>query len=246
MDWFKKKDRNEPVKLINITQGSFPRCEAETFFNDPNAVITTLKESNEVICESIKEPKEEWIWVEGYKGTDKDIKCKGFQYTIDTQYDIPEEKVAECVSGFHLCLKLNDVFSFYNIGESNRFFKVKALVRKADVEKYGEVNQTYLGIYRKDKLVAKSIIFMSELTQDEILKDTKVELLNQTYKDLAIKCDIKEAINVYHKNTLIEDGYSEAFANYIINQGWFDKTHAIGSMKDVSMDMKVLFILQSK
>lgn len=193
-----------------------------------------------------EEPKEEWIWVEGYKGTDKDMKCRDFQYTLGAQYDMPEEDIKECTSGFHLCLKLDDVFNYYEIGKANRFFKVKALVRKTDVEQYGSIMHNYLQFYKNNKLVAKSIVFISELTQDEILKGTEVELLNQTYKDLAIECGIKETINVYHKNTLIEDGYSETFANYIINNSLFDKAHAVGSMKGVSMDMKVLFILQTK
>ena len=194
----------------------------------------------------ISEPKEEWIWVEGYKGTDKNMKCRDFQYELDVQYDMSEEKVKECESGFHLCFKLDDVFNYYDIGKANRFFKVKALVRKTDVEQYGIIKQSYLQFYKNDKLVAKSIIFISELTQNEILKGTEVESLDQTYKDLAIEYGIKETINIYHKNVLIEDGYSEAFANYIVNHSLFNKTHAIGSMKNISMDMKVLFILQAK
>ena len=211
----------------------------------------------EQVCEEAKaiddamesvteEPKEEWIWVEGYKGTDKDMKCRDFQYTLGAQYDMPEEDVKECESGFHLCLKLDDVFQYYNIRSSNRFFKVKALVRQSDVDKYGIIEHDCYQVYRRDKLVAKSIIFISELTQDEILKGTEIEPLEQKYKDLAIERSLKEAINLYHQNTLIEDGYSEAFANYVINNNMFDKAHAVGSMPDVSMDMKVLFILQAK
>ena len=194
-----------------------------------------------------EEPKEEWIWVEGYKGTDKDMKCRDFQYTLGAQYDMPEEDIKECTSGFHLCLKLDDVFSYYDIGKANKFFKVKALVRKSDVDQYGTMEYGYYyQVHRRNKLVAKSIIFISELTQDEILKDTIVESLDQKYKDLAIEYDIVLARNLYNKDVLMEDGYSEAFVNYVITQGLFDKAHAVGSMKDVSMDMKVLFILQAK
>ena len=151
----------------------------------------------EQVCEEAKaiddamesvteEPKEEWIWVEGYKGTDKDMKCRDFQYTLGAQYDMPEEDIKECTSGFHLCLKLDDVFSYYDVGKANRFFKVKALVCKSDVDQYGTREYGYYQVYRRDKLVAKSIIFISELTQDEILKDTDVESLEQKYKDFAI------------------------------------------------------------
>ena len=87
--------------------------------------------------EPTSEPEEEWIWVEGYKGTDKDMKCRDFQYGLGVQYDMPEDQeIQECESGFHLCLYLSDVFHYYEVGCGNRFFKVKALVRKVDKESY--------------------------------------------------------------------------------------------------------------
>ena len=217
--------------------------EVQGISDDIKSIVeeTTTQESS-----STPEPEEEWIWVEGYKGTDKDMKCLDFQYTLGAQYDMPEEDIKECTSGFHLCLKLDDVFSYYDVGKANRFFKVKALVRKSDVDQYGIMEYCYSQVHRRNKLVAKSIIFISELTQDEILKDTVVESLDQKYKDLAIECDIVSAKNLYNRDVLMEDGYSEAFANYVITQCLFDKAHAVGSMKGVSMDMRVLFILQAK
>ena len=210
-----------------------------------DAIKEVTNSTKDALESEAQEPEEEWIWVEGYKGTDKDMKCRDFQYELDKQYDISEEEVKLCESGFHLCLNLGDVFAYYSIGGSGRYFKVKALVRKIDVEEYGTYQRDYFHLY-KNKLVAKSIIFISELTQDEILKDTDVESLEQKYKDLAIECSIPAAINVYNKDILIEDGYSEAFASYITKNRLFDKAHAVGSMPDVSMDMKVLFILQGK
>lgn len=47
---------------------------------------------------------DEWVWIDGYKGTDCDMKCRGFQYEIGKQHDIVGD-VKECVNGFHLCLK---------------------------------------------------------------------------------------------------------------------------------------------
>lgn len=190
-----------------------------------------------------EQPEEEWVWVEGYKGTDANMCCRGYQYEIGKQYDMPDdEKIKECESGFHLCLKLDDVFGYYKIGEGNRFFKVKALVLLRDKESYGRYN--WWSISSNDKLVAKSIVFVSELTRDEILKDTKVENLPEQYKDSAIKNSINDAIVEYHSKILIEDGYSAAFADSIIKSGLFKKAHAAGSQSDLSMDMKVLWILR--
>jgi hypothetical protein len=194
------------------------------------------------------EPEEEWIWVEGYKGTDKNMCCREYQYELGKQHDMPEdEEIKECVNGFHLCLTLDDVFKYYQIGYGNRFFKVQALVRKADADQYDQnVCSSYYGLFdvsTKDKLAAKSIILVSELAIDEILKDTDAHSLPQEYKQMAIDCGIESAIVNYKINTLVEDGYALAFATHIVNNDKFDIAHVVGSQKDLSMDIKVLSIL---
>jgi hypothetical protein len=189
-----------------------------------------------------EQPEEEWIWVEGYKGTDANMCCRGYQYELGKQFDMPDDaKIKECENGFHLCLKLDDVFGYYNIGEGNRFFKVKALVHKKDYDTYGEY--TWYSLSKKDKIASKSIVFVSELTRDEILKGTGVEKLPEQYKDNAIKNSINYAVAEYQSDTLIADGYSVAFAASIVKSGLFSKAHAVGSQSDLSMDMKVLWIL---
>lgn len=201
-----------------------------------NKAIESLKETPE----TTPEPEEEWIWVEGYKGTDEYMRCRDFQYELGVQYDMPEgQKIQECESGFHLCLYFRDVFDYYGVGCGNRFFKVKALVRKADRENY-QIKSFYSGL---NKLAAKSIIFTSELTCDEILQYfDAVKNLPENYKKLAIDVSIDYAIRQYRINTLIEDGYSELFATYVTSIGKFEKAHALGSQNDLSMDVKVLSI----
>ena len=196
------------------------------------------------------EPEEEWIWVEGYKGTDVNMQCNGYQYELGVQHDIPDDqKVVECECGFHLCLTLHDVFGYYDVGAGHRFFKVKALVRKSDKYRYGTYEKckdsygyTITG-NRYDKLVSKSIIFQSELTCDEILKSTDAANLPTEYKKMAIEFSIKNAVDEYKAHTLLEDGYSKPFAAHIIKVNKFDIAHAFGSQNDLSMDMKVLGIL---
>lgn len=196
---------------------------------------------------------EEWVWVEGYKGTDKDMKCRDHQYELGVQYDMPDDAtIKECANGFHLCLNLFDVSRYYPVGDGNRYFKVKALVRKSDKDRYGKPETVIINGwnqhtgYTYNKLVAKSIIFLSELTIDEILKDTYAETLPDKYKHIAINVDIKSAQVNYQKDTLVEDGYSVPFASHIIKIGKFDIAHAVGSQNDLSMDMKVLSILYDK
>ena len=54
-----------------------------------------------------------------YKGTDKDMKCRGFQFELGKEY--VEEEAELCVKGFHGCEYPLDVFAHYNPADS-RFF----------------------------------------------------------------------------------------------------------------------------
>jgi hypothetical protein len=111
--------------------------------------------------------QEEWIWVEGYKGTDKDMKCRDFQYELNKEFKC-DSNIELCDKGFHFCLKLQDVFDYYNLKKDNRFFKVKGLVRKEDynyiIERRGIRSFYTIGGYIDSKIVAKEIVFLEELT----------------------------------------------------------------------------------
>ena len=54
-----------------------------------------------------------------YKGTDKDMKCRGFQFELGKEYEEAEAKL--CEKGFHGCEYPLDVFAHYNPADS-RFF----------------------------------------------------------------------------------------------------------------------------
>jgi len=52
-----------------------------------------------------------------YKGFDKNMQCRGYQYAIGQTYT-HEGNVAACESGFHSCEYPLDVFNYYAPGES--------------------------------------------------------------------------------------------------------------------------------
>jgi hypothetical protein len=155
---------------------------------------------------------------------------------------MPEgENVELCRSGFHVCQNLKNVFNYYGIGKGNRFFEVKALVRR-----YNK-NGFYTYEHREDKMTSKSITFVRELTADEIFK-VAVEQYRFTenwttkQKELALKTDIHHALNTIKTEELVNLGYSEAFATFVVEKGADNIARVMASMPDVSMDVKVLTI----
>lgn len=67
--------------------------------------------------------------IKSYKGFDKDLKCRGFQYEIGKEYEEPEADV--CRAGFHACERPFDVFNHY--GPVNSRF--------CEVEQSGELSR---------------------------------------------------------------------------------------------------------
>ena len=54
--------------------------------------------------------------IKSYKGFNKDMTCRGFQFEEGKEYE--EEKAEACECGFHTCEYPLDVFSYYNPAES--------------------------------------------------------------------------------------------------------------------------------
>ena len=58
-----------------------------------------------------------------YKGFDKDMKCRGFQYEVVKEYEEPKAKA--CESGFRACEQPLDVFNYYHPKDGSRFCVVE-------------------------------------------------------------------------------------------------------------------------
>lgn len=205
--------------------------------------ITEVKVTDETTApeESAKKKEEKWIWVRGYKGTTSEMTAANdFQYELGATYTMPDDaEIKMCESGFHFSQRLSQAQKFYGVHSGNRFFEVEALVREEDWDtRYGS-----------NKLVAKSIRLIRELTTDEILEvnigSEAVRKWPEKYKELARQIGIEEAFNIQACDELEEFGYSRGFALYIANVGLVEVAKAVGSQEDLSMDMKALIIMQT-
>ena len=57
--------------------------------------------------------------MKAYKGFDKNMQCRGFQYEEGKTYELPDGEEAKlCETGFHACEAPLDCFGYYNPGES--------------------------------------------------------------------------------------------------------------------------------
>ena len=84
--------------------------------------------------------------IRGFKGFDKDLKCRGFQYEVGKTYDL-KGKVECCEKGFHFCENPLEVFDYYTPNNS----------RFCQVEGGGSVDTSKI-----DSKVATSHIHISE------------------------------------------------------------------------------------
>jgi hypothetical protein len=61
--------------------------------------------------------------IKSYKGFDKDLKCRDFQYEIGKEYEEPTAKA--CSSGFHACEIPLEVLRYYEPGNQSRYCVVE-------------------------------------------------------------------------------------------------------------------------
>lgn len=112
----------------------------------------------------------------GYKGFNKDLRCRGFQYEIGKTYEMEEEPIL-CERGFHFCEKLIDVASYYpfikydvNFGSDYGYLITgfnKSSNRYCVVEAIGDVCEEELQLDTKH--ATNRIRIVRELDKKEIL-----------------------------------------------------------------------------
>lgn len=101
--------------------------------------------------------------IEGYKITDSDYSCRGYQYELNHTYLMKEDPIP-CKRGFHFCKKLIDCFEYYP--PKMMTYDIYNL----DTHKYLKVKSNGTTYQMRNKYCTNDITILEECTTEEILE----------------------------------------------------------------------------
>ena len=114
--------------------------------------------------------------IKSYKGFDKNLRCRGFQYKIGGMYEMDEE-IKVCNRGFHACESPFDVFDHYTMIDS----------RFCEVEQDGNISKED----RWTKICSSKIKIKAELKLADMI-NLGVEWLKEITSPKKMKTSIKD------------------------------------------------------
>ena len=114
--------------------------------------------------------------IKSYKGFDKNLKCRDFQYEIGKEYEMDGE-IKVCNRGFHACESPFDVFDHYTMIDS----------RFCEVEQDGNISKKDRGT----KICSSKIKIKAELKLADMI-NLGVEWLKEITSPEKIKTSIKD------------------------------------------------------
>ena len=119
--------------------------------------------------------------IKSYKGFDKNLRCRGFQYKIGGIYEM-DGKIKMCNRGFHACESPFDVFDYYTMIDS----------RFCEVEQDGNISKEDRGT----KICSSKIKIKAELKLADMI-NLGVEWLKEITSPEKIKTSIKDNSSGY-------------------------------------------------
>ena len=114
--------------------------------------------------------------IKSYKGFDKNLKCRDFQYEIGKEYEMDGE-IKVCNRGFHACESPFDVFDYYTMIDS----------RFCEVEQDGNISKED----RRTKICSSKIKIKAELKLADMI-NLGVEWLKEITSPEKIKTSMKD------------------------------------------------------
>ena len=97
--------------------------------------------------------------IKGFKGFEKDLTCRGFQYEVGKTYEM-EDDIEICSKGFHFCKKFWSVNDYYNFSnDSYRYCEIEALGKVIDED---------------NKSVTNKIKIVREIPKEEFIESVNI------------------------------------------------------------------------
>ena len=130
--------------------------------------------------------------IKSYKGFDKNMQCRGFQYEVGKEYDMDGE-IKCCNRGFHACKSPLEVWGYYDMLNS----------RYAEVEQSGKIEEEE----KSTKVCSSHIKIKAELKLADII-NIGVEWLKDITSPSKVKTDGALNDNGDRKKQIGSIGYS--------------------------------------
>ena len=172
-----------------------------------------------------------------YKGTDKDMKCRGFQFDLGKEY--VEEEAKLCDKGFHGCEYPLDVFAHYAPADS-RFF-VADLDGVTDETESRDTKRVGTKIKLKAEvgiagIVKAAVEYIKEKAESSNNQTGNYSAATNTGYRSAATVDGKESIAIV---TGVDSKASGAIGCWLVlteRGGWNGNTYPIKEVRAVKVD----------
>ena len=155
--------------------------------------------------------------ITSYKGFDKDMKCRGFQYEVGKEYEIDGE-IKCCNRGFHACKSPMEVWDYYDMLDS----------RYAEVEQSDKIDAGE----NSTKVCSSRIKIKAELKLADII-NIGVEWLKDITSPSKVKADGVLNDNGYRRKQIGSSGDyakigSSGYSAKIGSSGYYAKIDSTG------------------
>ena len=155
--------------------------------------------------------------IKGYKGFDKDLKCRGFQYEVGKEYST--DKAVACETGFHCCENPFDVWAHYapcgDYGAQNAHYApcgdYGAQNRFCEVEADGDMDKS-----NEDKICCTHLKVKAEIGLQGLIKAGVKFILNRVKWDENKQTntgDCSAVTNTGDRSAATNTGYCSAATN---------------------------------